>query len=203
MSRPVLQFLTIFLILFASVNFARGNKREEYHQPLQGLEGVAFICSEGKEHTHPICPSIEKDAAILATGFGIKLIIVKNFNEAYNLQHDKNYLILEVTVTEIDHSLGKGKCKACAIGATLRAYLIFLGGSEYNPNSALKGPVYNPRMGLFELWTVGGMVSFNGPWSDGIDAITKIIDRKLKEFFFLFINTNPNIRDAKRQNSSR
>jgi len=193
MPKPVFQLLVVFFLSFFPIDFAiSGDKDEFYKTQLKDWEGVAFLCNDGEEHINPICPSIETDAEFLATAAGIQFSKVKGWSEAYELQLNKNYLTLEVIVTKASHSLKNNKCNACAIHVRLHTYIVFYKGSEsFNPNGALKGPMYNPRMGSFNLWDDAILVSFNGPWSDGIDAIVKGAETSLKEFFTLFMKANP------------
>ncbi len=192
MPRPVFQFLVIIFLSFFTIDFAiSGDKDEFYKTQLKGWEGVAFFCHGAVEHSNPICPSIETDAEFLATASGINFSKVKGWFEAFDLQLKKNYLTLEVIVSKTSDSLRNSKCIACAIHVRLHTYIVFSKGSEYNPNGAFKGPMYNPRMGSFDLWSDSSLVSFNGPWSMGIDMIVKETEKQLKEFFILFMKANP------------
>jgi len=193
MSRHVFQFLVVFFLSFFTIDFAISDDDEEvYKERFKDWEGVAFLCNDGEEHTNPICPLIETDAEFLATAAGIKFSKVKGWREAYDLQLNKNYLTLEVIVTKVSHSLRSNKCNACAIHVRLHTYILFYRGLEsFNLNGALKGPTYNPRMGTFDLWSDASLVSFNGPWSDAIDATVKGTETALKKFITLFMKANP------------
>jgi len=191
MPKSVFQLLVIIFLSFFMVDFVISSEAaENYKNRFKGWEGVAFFC-HGEEHTNPICPSIEIDAEFLATASGINFSKVKGWFEAFDLQLKKNYLTLEVIVSRTSDSLRNSKCIACAIHVRLHTYIVFSKGSEYNPNGAFKGPMYNPRMGSFDLWVESSLVSFNGPWSMGIDSIVKTTEKQLKEFFILFMKANP------------
>jgi len=192
MSRPVIQFSVIIFLSLFTIDFAiSGDFDETYKSRLKGWEGVVFNCFETINIKNSVCASINADAEFLATASGINFSNEKEYLKVLNLQNKHNYLILSVKVELVAVSSTNTQCSTCALLVSLKAYLFYLRGINKSTPSSSNSPMAVPRSGDFVLWKQDVGMVFTGPWESGIGPTIKDVEKKLKEFFILFLKANP------------
>ncbi len=192
MPKPVIQFLTIFFVLFASVNFAISSDTDEmYVKRFKGWEGVAFGCVESSNIKNSLCTSIQTDAEYLAITSGIKFSKTEDFFEGFDLQDKKNYLMLLATIDLVAASSTNTRCSTCGYFVHLTAYAYYVNGIDTSSDNLPDSPVTIPRSGSFVLWEEFPGSVFTGPWESGRGTVINSVEEKLKKFFILFMKANP------------